>query len=431
MDLQSLRFCSFFQAMKKATQQQTKEHNRSLVLKTIFDHKSISRAEIARQTGLTRTTVSDLVTELMAAGLVEESGIGESLGGKSPILLSVIENSRYLIGLDLAHDKFYGAIVNLRGKICASADLPIFDCGREKALSAVYEILDKLVQAPYHRLVGIGVGTPGLVNTLEGTVVNAVNLEWQDIPLASLLQNRYHLPVTILNDSQAAAMGEYMYGAGSQLSGENLVVINVGNGIGSGVIIRGQLFQGDGGGAGEIGHVAMVLDGGQLCRCGNRGCLETLSSARAVVQQARLLAAKAPESLLAEHAYDLTIDSLEQAFYAGDPLARKVVLEAGYYIGVAIAGLVGTLNIYKVILVGEMARFGQPWLDVIRETLSTRTLSRLAQDTRVEIGHLGAHGVVLGASALLLKDYSLLFEQSPSAVGLSAAPPWLVSPLGR
>ena len=190
--------------MKKATHQQTKQHNRDLVLRTIFGHDSVSRAEIARITHLTRTTVSDVVTGLLAEGLVQEIGLGASIGGKSPILLSVEADSRFLIGLNLAQNKFVGAIVNLRGEIKETVEVEVHDDNGEKALRLVYQILDELLRKKRKPIVGIGVGAPGLINTREGIVVNAVNLEWQDLPLGQLLEKKYKLPVSVLNDSQHA-----------------------------------------------------------------------------------------------------------------------------------------------------------------------------------------------------------------------------------
>src|SRR5512135_1196114 len=307
--------------IQKATHQETKLHNRDLVLKTIFEADTVSRAEIARITRLTRTTVSDVVDLLLAEGLVREVGIGESIGGKSPILLSLEKDSRYMISLNLAHDQFCGAVVNLRGEIKDMESAPVSGRDGEQALALVYEIRDRLVERQWAPVVGIGVGTSGLVNTREGLVVNAVNVDWQNLPLARLLRDRYHMPVHIMNDSQAAAIGEYVYGGGYKAD-ENLVVINIRQGIGAGILINGRLFQGDGGAAGEIGHM-VVQENGELCRCGNHGCLETLASARAVVQRARALLSVYPSSVLAQDPQNLTLDILQQAFAGGDPLARK------------------------------------------------------------------------------------------------------------
>jgi N-acetylglucosamine repressor len=206
--------------------------------------------------------------------------------GKSPILVSVVADSRYLIGLNLAQDKFIGAIVNLRGDIKEMVEVPVHDDNGQNALELAYQIIDQLIRKKLKPIVGIGVGAPGLINTREGVVINAVNLQWQDLPLGQLLKKKYKLPVSVLNDSQATAIGEYVYG-GQHAADENLIVVNVRHGIGAGILISGRLFQGDGGGAGEIGHV-VVQENGELCRCGKRGCLETISSARAVIQQLKV-----------------------------------------------------------------------------------------------------------------------------------------------
>ncbi len=379
---------------KKATHQLTKQHNRDLVLRTIFSRDSISRAEAARVTHLTRTTVSEVVNGLLTAGLVEEVGRGESIGGKSPILLSIVADARYLIGLNLAQDKFTGAIVNLRGEIKELVEIPVHDDNGENALQFVYQILDQLTRKKLKPIVGIGVGTPGLVNTREGVVINAVNLEWQDLPLSQLLKRKYKLPVLVVNDSQAAAIGEFVYGS-DHAPDENLIVVNVIHGIGAGILINGRLFQGDGGGAGEIGHV-VVQEHGELCRCGQRGCLETVSSARAVVKQMKM------NSLV----------EVLSSFNGGNAAANAVIENAGRYLGVSLANLIATLNIQKVVLTGDMTRFGEKWLNAVSASMQTGAFSRMTEGTKLEIGKLDYRACILGASAFLLLDnYSLLFNE--------------------
>jgi predicted NBD/HSP70 family sugar kinase/biotin operon repressor len=379
--------------MKKATSLQTKHHNRDLVLRTIFTNEPVSRAEVARITGLTRTTVSEVVSGLMNAGLVEEVGRGESIGGKTPILLSVVADSRYQIGLNLGQDQFIGAIVNLRGEIKETVALPAHTPDGQTALDSVYQIINRLLQAKYKPVVSIGVGAPGLINTRQGVVLNAVNLDWQDLPLGQLLYKKFKIPVSILNDSQATAVGEYVYsGMGEE---GNLIVVNVKHGIGAGILISGRLFQGDGGGAGEIGHV-VVQENGALCRCGKRGCLETVSSARAVL---RLL--KLP-----------TIEQARAAFDSGDPQARQAVAAAGHYLGISLANLIGVLNIQRIILTGDMTIFGEAWLGSVNEAMQSAALSRMAENTRIELGALDFRACILGASSYaLLDNYSLLFTQ--------------------
>lgn len=406
MNLQSSKM-----SPKKATHQQTKQHNRDLVLKTIIDHESISRADIARLTKLTRASVSDMVASLLDEGLVVEIGYGESIGGKAPILLSLDADSRYLIGVNLAQDKFIGALVNLRGEIKKTVEFPVDGSDGEQALQLVYKILDRLTEKEWDPLVGIGIGTPGLVNTREGMVITAVNLDWQDLPLAPMLESRYNLPVTVLNDSQATAIGEFVYGR-SIPAESNLVVVTVKHGIGAGILIHGRLFQGDGGGAGEIGHV-VVQENGELCRCGKCGCLETIASAGAVVQRAKSLASEYPHSELTKNPNDITLAKLEAAWQSNDPLAQRVISDASHSLGESMASLISVLNIQNIVLTGEMVRFGEPWLQSVRDSMAEAALTRLAQDTKLEMGKLEFKACILGASAyMLLEDYSLLFTQT-------------------
>ncbi len=396
---------------RKATHQLTKQHNRDLVLRTVFDNHSISRAEIARVTKLTRATVSDMVANLIDEGLVEEIGFGESLGGKAPILLSLIADARYLIGLNIAHDKFVGSVVNLRGEIKETVEIPINENDGKQALDVVLKMLDQLTGSPWKPIVGIGVGAPGFINTREGAVVRAVNLDWQNLPLAQIIESRYKLPTIVLNDSQATAIGEFVYG-GEHQSEDNLIVISVKHGIGSGILIKGSLFQGDGGGAGEIGHV-VVQKNGALCRCGNRGCLETIASAQAVVRRCNELAPAFGQSILAKDPQNITLHAIEEAWQAEDPLASLVIYEAAQTLGTAIANLVAVLNIHKIILTGDMARFGEPWLCAIKEAMSEAAIKQIAEDIQIDIGALDYQACILGASAyMLLKDYSLLYRSN-------------------
>lgn len=378
--------------MKKATSLHTKHHNRDLVLRTIFSNAPISRAEIARGTKLTRTTVSEVVNGLLHEGLVEEVGRGESLGGKSPILLSIVADSRFFIGLNLSQKRFIGAIVNLRGEIKERIEITIDENKKINPLNSVYKILNELIRKAYHPLVGISVGAPGLINSREGVVISAVNLDWHNLDLKSLLENKYKIPVSILNDSQASAIGEYVYKTNHEMD-ENYIVINVNQGIGAGILINGRLYQGDGGGAGEIGHV-VLNENGDICRCGKRGCLETISSVSAVLQQLKLT----------------SLDEAILAFENHDPKTRQVVINAGHYLGISLANIIGILNIRQLILTGEMVRFGQDWLEAVRSSMNKAALSRLSEETTLEIGKLGFDACILGAAAfLLLDDYSLLY----------------------
>ncbi len=385
---------------KKATRKQTKKHNRRLVLKTIYDAGEISRVDIARATSLTRPTVSTIVSELMSEGLVQEIGRLQSRGGKPATLLSVIGNARHLIGLDLASSEFRGAIVNLRGEILHRVSIPIQDSDGDAALALVYQLLDGLIARAENPILGIGIGAPGLMNAEQGVVRIAVNLDWRDLPLGKILIERYGLPVYIANDSQVAALGEFTFGQHDDI--ENLAVLKVGRGVGSGIILDGKLLYGDSHGAGEIGHLKVVEDG-ELCRCGHFGCLETIASTQAMMRRIKASAASQPSSRLhglspAEITMDVILDALQK----GDAAVADVVADAGTYLGYAVAGLVSLLNIETVVVAGSGARFGSTLLDPLAKEMQRRSLSYLAKNTHVAASQLGEDIVILGAAALLL-----------------------------
>jgi len=369
----------------KATHQETRAHNSRLVLGTIYDRGPISRAAVARATGLTRTTVSDVVSDLLRDGLAGEIGRGPSTGGKAPILLAVTNDARHLVGLDLGENVFRGAIVDLRGGIVSAIEVAVDDRDGDAALERVFALVDRLLARTDRPILGIGIGTAGLIDTEAGTILEAVNLDWHGLPLGELLRARTDLPVYVANDSQAMALAEHVFGE-SRTS--NLVVVKVGEGIGAGLILDGHLFQGDGFGAGEIGHTT-VQPGGQMCRCGRVGCLETVASSRAILGQ------------LAGHGISRLPDAVA-AFEAGDPFVRDVVIRAARELGIALGWLIGALNVERIVLVGGVAEFGESWLAAVRETMQASTLKILADETTVEIGRLHADGVLLGATALLM-----------------------------
>ncbi|MCA9972221.1 MAG: ROK family transcriptional regulator, partial [Anaerolineales bacterium] len=245
--------------MKKATRQQTKSHNTRLILKTIYEQGNVSRADLARLTRLTRPTVSSIVAELMARGLVAETGQGPSAGGKRPTWLDIVDDAQQLICIDLGSQLFRGAVVNLRGDIVARQSFARDDQTGDEAVALVYRLLDALAADATAPLLGIGVGTPGLVDPQHGVVKQAVNLGWSDLHLGELLQARYDTAVYVANDSHLAALAEYTYGPPRH--SQHLILIKVGQGIGAGIVVNGQLLVGDGFGAGEIGHVVVAENG--------------------------------------------------------------------------------------------------------------------------------------------------------------------------
>ena len=371
----------------KATHAQTRAHNASLVLRAVYDLGPISRAEIARLTGLTRTSVGELVGQLEQEGLAREVGRGPSTGGKAPTLVSLVDDAREVVTLDLGERTFTAALLDLRGEVRARISRDLEGRDGDAAVAVVEDLIDALLAQPHQPILGIGVGAPGIVAE-DGTIRWSVNLSWTDLPLGSILAGRYELPTIVANDSRAAALATFLFEGDDRP--DNLVAIKVGRGIGAGLVLDGQLFGGDGDGAGEIGHIVVEPDGAE-CHCGRFGCLETVASAPAIL----LAAEKAGLRVR-------TLPELADAAAAGDDVALAVVRSAGRALGQAVANLIGILDVREIVLHGAVTALGGPWFDAIRDEATRRSLGPLARETRIVDGGIGEDLTLLGACALLL-----------------------------
>jgi N-acetylglucosamine repressor len=374
-------------AFPKATHAQTRAHNAALVLRALYDLGPISRADIARLTGLTRTSVGELVSDLERDGLAIDAGRGPSTGGKQPTLVALNADARTIIAVDLSERTFTAALANLRGELTTRRQRDLDGRDGDDAVALVHELIDDVRREATSPILGIGVGTPGIVDQ-EGTVRWAVGLDWQDLPLATILEERHGLPTVVANDSRAAAFATYLFDGEDRP--HNLIAIKVGRGVGAGLILRDQLFGGDGDGAGEIGHVVVDPDGIE-CHCGRFGCLETVASTPAILRDAAAAGSQAT-----------TIDDLARASADGDDRVLPVVRAAGRAIGSAIANLTGTLDVRQISILGTVTALGDPLFDAIRDEARRRALGPLAREVRILDGGRGEDVVLLGSCALLL-----------------------------
>jgi N-acetylglucosamine repressor len=371
----------------KATHAQTRAHNAALVLRALYDLGPISRADIARLSGLTRTSVGELVSDLERDGLATDVGRGPSTGGKQPTLVALNDDARSIITVDLSERTFTAALANLRGELTTRRRRDLDGRDGDDALALVHELIEDVRAEATTPILGIGVGTPGIVDH-DGTIRWAVSLDWQDLPLARILEERHDLPTVVANDSRAAAFATYLFDGDDRP--HNLVAIKVGRGVGAGLILRDQLFGGDGDGAGEIGHVVVDPDGIE-CHCGRFGCLETVASAPAILREAAAAGVRAT-----------TMEDLARATADGDDRVLPVVRAAGRAIGSAIANLTGTLDVRQISVLGTVTALGEPWFAAIRDEAQRRALGPLAREVRIEDGGIGDDVVLLGACALLL-----------------------------
>src|SRR6195952_887132 len=298
----------------KVLPEHARSHNRSLVLQTLYRSGQRSRADIARETGLTRVTVSDLVAELILEGLVIETGQREDARpGKPATMLDLNRNAFQIIGIDLSeYAIFRGAVLDLDGQILARAELPLAGATGADATALVTRLAETLVAAATLPILGLGVGSPGVVD-LAGVVLSAPNLGWANETLQADLAARFNIPVVVANDANAAALAEHSFGEADS----DMMLVKVGHGVGAGLLLDGTPLFGSRFAAGEIGHVVVGTDGGAECVCGKHGCLETW----------------------------LATPRLEKAI-AADPAARgEILTEAGQRLGIALAPVVGALNL--------------------------------------------------------------------------------------
>jgi predicted NBD/HSP70 family sugar kinase len=348
-----------------------RRHNLSLVLQMLYSVGAMSRAELARRLGMSKVTVSDLVAELIESGHAVELGPSDQVRpGKPATLVDVNRTGLQAIGVDLAaHEVLRAAVLDLDGNILARAERPIGDDAGEAITQRVLELVHEIVSAATAPILGIGVGTPGIVVS-GGVVDTAPNLGWRDVPLRDLIADATGLPVFVVNDADAAVHADYTLGHG----GDDLVLVKIGRGVGCGLIVGGQRVRGAHFAAGEIGHVTVGTDGGAVCRCGKTGCLETWVSAPRL-------------ELALGHARD---DS---------PLR-----EAGERLGIALAPVVAVLDLAEVVLSGPGHLLDGPLRDSVEQTLRDRLLARPEAELTVRIAHDSDDIVLRGAAVLVLWD---------------------------
>ena len=373
----------------KATKHDSRRSNLRTTLELVSHRGATSRAEIARQTGLTRAAVSSLVGELLDDGLLRELGQGTSAGGKPPTLLALNERGRDIVAIDLGHRPFRAALVDLSGRIHeridagAIAENPVGAAANEAAMGLIGDLIAQAT-AP---VLGIGVGTPGVVDH-DGRVLEATNLDWHSVDLARELRRRFNLPVSIANDAQVAALAEFRRRPADH---RNLLLIKLGTGVGAGVVLNGSLHRGEHSAAGEIGHVRVVEDG-DTCRCGNRGCLETVASVPAIL---RRLGAD-PQ----HHPWD----ALALAGLVGDEPVRRVLSEVGRHLGSVLSNVVAMLDVGHVVLAPELLNAGDVLVDELRQELRSRILPATADLIEIGVTQLGGDLVLAGAASAVLAD---------------------------
>jgi glucokinase-like ROK family protein len=396
-----------------------REFNRLLVLNCIREHGPIARVMIARLTGLSRTTVSSIVDTLLQEGLVREGSFSQSApeGGRRAILVHFNADVGYVVGIDVGRSHLTLVITDLAANIIAQQSGP-FDLERGPRiclplLVAEVRVFVEAADISWNRIIGIGLGIPGPLDVRLRELSGPPGMPgWDGVDVWQILQQEFNVPLCMDNDANMGALGESRYGAARGAA--NMAYVKIGTGIGGGLIINGQIYRGQSGSAGELGHIT-IDENGPRCVCGNRGCLETLAGARAIVEDARrgtslLRSANpndppeqaAPPSALSESGA-VDIADVIQAALAGDAACVAALERAGERIGIALAGIINLFNPAMIVIDGGVARAGELLLTPLRRSAETCSLPAAWKGTRILPGESGTTAIALGAVSTVLE----------------------------
>ncbi|EXX86536.1 ROK family protein [Paenibacillus darwinianus] len=368
-----------------------KKINSAIVLDCVLRHAPLSRAQISERTGLNKATVSSLVQELISGKLVVEIGMGESSGGRKPVMLLFNRSSGYAVGIELGVTYIRGMVADLEGHPVAEAYIELESRAADKVLPRLFECIEELIaKAPdsIYGIVGIGIGVPGIVDG-SGAILFAPNLEWAHVPLQALVGERFGIPVTIDNEANAGAQGEQKYGVGRGI--EHIIYVSAGIGIGTGIIIDRKLYKGASGFSGELGHLSIAIDG-KRCSCGNQGCWELYASEKALLEQA------------AAYGWS-TLDQVIRAAEDGSVRAAALLKRIGKYLGIGIANIVNVFN-PDAVIIGNALSLTEPWIrESVLETIERRTLPYHRSGMKVLYAELRERSAVYGAAYYAISGF--------------------------
>ncbi len=386
-----------------------RDANRLRLLRTLLRRPALSRAELGQSLGLSRATVTTMLGELEQAGMVEQqaddAADDRSRIGRPPLQVSLAPSAAYAVGLDFGHEHIRAAVCDLSGRIVAERLAPACVDGHPHESLDLAQTLtrDALATAAvdFDKVIGVGAGIAVPVDSARISIhSDGILPGWTGVEPAIELEARLGLPVRIENGANAGAMGEHLFGAGRGV--DDMVYVRMSAGVGVGLILDGKPYRGASGVAGELGHITAV-EGGLICRCGNRGCVETLVSPRAV---ADLLARSRGEPVSVARALELVRE--------GDRGARRAVADAGTTIGATIAATVNLLNPSLVVVGGELADAGEVLLEPIRAAVRQRSTAPSTSAVKIVLSAHAGRAEVLGAAAIQL-------ARAPEALALRLA----------
>lgn len=370
----------------------------------------INRAELSHITGLSIPTVMKITDDFCKSNLLQIVGKRESTGGKRPELFQFVDNSWYIIGVDIGRNRIKVIMMNMAAKIVARKDIltgETLPAGEliERMIGLVKEVIESS-RIPGELILGMGIGMPGLIDKDSGIVRFSPDFGWNDVDLLARFRKEFDLKIIMDNANRTMALGEQWFGAGTK--SKFLVCINCGYGIGAAMIEEGEIYQGSSGTSGEFGHLVLDKDG-PLCDCGNNGCLEAISSGRAIARDAREAVALGAETLLkALCEGNLETIDAEMVFAAAkqkDPVAEKIIRKATEYLAIGVAGLTNIFDPEQIILAGGLTKSSDYVKETFFKALNEHLMKHAGRNLRISKGALGDDGTAIGSATLVLKKF--------------------------
>ncbi|MDP3147710.1 MAG: ROK family protein [Ignavibacteria bacterium] len=388
-----------------------RQRNVSLVLETIKSNGPIAKREIVYLTGLSFAKVNSIIIFLHNLGLILEVGKEKSNGGRPSSIFELNQNFRYTIGCQLSHTQIHTIVSNLKGEILFNNIKP-FDksIGKEVVIDMLIDSIDNLIKnsgIPKDKFIGIGVAIAGLFNPKDETTLPFPHLvTWGNVSFKSILSNKFKLPCYINNVANAAALAERNFGLGKGI--ENALYLNVGSGLGMGIIFNGKLYEGVSGTAGEFGHIT-VDENGPLCACGNVGCLEAIASTKAVIIDAKDRLRQGVSSVLSNMVKD-NINNLDfkmicDAAVQSDKLAFGIIDKMGQNLGEGIVTLINLLNPERIILGGKIVDASKLIIIPIMNIVQKRALEIPRRNTEIVFSNMGSNAGTVGSTIPIIEKF--------------------------
>ena len=382
--------------------------NTTLILKTIWEHSSISRTDIVDRTNLTAATVSRIVCKLNRNGFVREVGHGKSSGGRKPILVELSPRAIMVIGIDVEIDEINSVLIDLKGNIIERKTIKNKEVKQDRILKKIIDIVNELmvISNNKEKIIGIGIGIHGLVDYYKGISIYPPAFRWSNVPVAEIIHKECKLPVILDNNVRALAQGEKWFGVAKKM--QNFICLKVDAGIGSGIFTNGNPYRGGSMAAGEVGHIVVDEDG-PLCVCGNYGCLDSLATISALINRTKKIIRQGAESKIYNMVNgkldEINEDIIFEAAKKDDSIALQVLRDTGRYLGIAIASIINVLNPEAVIIEGKIIEAGEFVFQSVRETVKNKALSYPLKHVKIMTGMLGKDGVAIGAATLIFERF--------------------------